>query len=515
MESIADIVRVRARTCGDKIAIVHDEKRTSYAALDARSGEVASALDTAGIAPGDRVAVLSRNCDTFYDLLAGAAKARACLLPLNVRLSEGELAYIIDDAQPRLLFVGSGFEDVAARVVQGCAAPPILVTLDHAYAGWRSRRPQAPRKRVSQPDDDVLQLYTSGTTGRPKGVVLSNRNLAAVWRMSATVPGFDYRADDVVMTVMPQFHVAGINTGLLALHHGAAMVIASDFAPAALLALIERYRCTQAFLVPSMIIMLLDHGGLRPDHVASLRQIAYGGSAITGALLDRARATLGCDFAQLYGMTETTGAGTVLSPEEHDRPGKAGSCGRAWPGLEIVAIDEAGCVLPPGQHGELVIAGETVMEGYWRQAQATAEALRPIGLLTGDGGYIDAEGFVFIEDRIKDIIISGGENIAPSQVEDVLAGYPGVRDVAVIGVPSERWGEAVKAYIVAEHGAAIDPAAVIAWARMRLAAYKLPKSIDLIDAIPRNASGKVLRRQLRDLNQAAAIEASGLGSPAA
>ncbi|MCM8729871.1 long-chain-fatty-acid--CoA ligase [Hephaestia sp. GCM10023244] len=507
------MVRAQARACGDKIAIVQDARRTSYAGLDARADAVAAALAAAGIAPGERVAVLSRNCDRFYELLAGAAKAGVCLLPLNIRLAADELAYIIGDAEPRLLFVGSGLEALAARAVQGCATPPILVSLDEDYPRWHQHTASAPT-RVAQPDDDVLQLYTSGTTGRPKGVVLSNHNLAAVWRMSAAVPGFDYQADDVVMTVMPQFHVAGINTGLLTLYHGGEMVIASDFEPAALLALIERHRCTQAFLVPSMITMLLDHGGLRAEHVASLRQIAYGGSAITGALLDRARATLGCDVAQLYGMTETTGAGTVLSPTEHDRAEKAGSCGRAWPGLKIVAIDDAGNILPPGQRGELVIAGETVMERYWRQPQATAEALHPTGLLTGDGGYIDAEGFVFIADRIKDMIISGGENIAPSQVEDVLAGYPGVRDVAVVGVPSERWGEAVKAFIVPDRDAVLEPAEMIAWARARLAAYKLPKTIEMIDAIPRNASGKVLRRQLRDRDQAAA-DASGLGSPAA
>lgn len=501
-DALARLIAVHLPELSDKTAIVSGSKVITFAELEERASRIASAVTQAAPERGTRVAMLSKNSAIFYEALIGTAKAGCCFLPINFRLAPAEIAYILDDAAPALLFVSEEMIDLAEAALALSAAGPRLIRvgsdaeLHPDFIAFTGEAGAAPPMDPN-PQEDVLQLYTSGTTGRPKGVRLSNRNAAKIWELSPNVCGFDYGRDDVVATVMPQFHVAGINTGLIALFHGATVVVVPDFDPAGMFRLIERHGCTQTFLVPAMIVMLLDAPRDRTD-ISSLRQIAYGGSAITGALLDRARRTLDCKFSQLYGMTESTGAGTVLAPHEHDLPGKAGSCGRAWPGLEIKIVDEALRELPPGEKGQLVICGDTIMSGYWQQPEATAEALIEAGLLTGDGGYMDEDGFVFIEDRIKDMVISGGENISPTEVENAIAGCPGVKDVAVIGIPSERWGEEVKAVVVPDPEAAADAGAILAWARSRIASYKLPKSVDFTDAIPRNASGKILRRELRE-----------------
>lgn len=486
-----------------KPAIVCGERVISYSQLESRASKLASAIAEMESESEIRIATLGKNSGLFYELLIGTAKAGACFLPINFRLAPAEIAYIIDDAAPALLFVSDEMCGPAEAALALATVKPRLIRIGtdadphEEFTQFAASGTGAPAVEP-RPEQDVLQLYTSGTTGRPKGGRLSNRNLSKVWELSSEVCGFDYARDDVVLTVMPQFHVAGINSGLITLFHGGTVVVVPDFEPGNIFALIERHRCTQAFLVPAMIIMLLDAYRGEGFDISSLRQIAYGGSAITGALLERARATLACKFSQLYGMTESTGAGTVLAPHEHDLPGKAGSCGRAWPGLEIKIVDEALNELPPRAKGQLVICGETIMSGYWKQEEAFRETVREVGLLTGDGGYMDEDGFVFIEDRIKDMVISGGENIAPTEVENAIAGCPGVKDVAVIGVPSERWGEEVKAVVVADPETPADPAAIITWARGRIASYKVPKSVDFADSIPRNASGKILRRELRE-----------------
>jgi len=502
--SVANIVALAERNrlrCPDKVAIVDRGRHLTYADFARRMEAGARALAAMGVKPGDRVAILARNCAAFYELFAAAGRAGACLVPLNHRLAAAEIAWILADARPRLLFADVEFAGLAQTASDESGTDTTLVTFDDdpwsaLPAATGLDAPAADRFPTA--DDRILQLYTSGTTGRPKGVCLDNRNLRAVWKMSSAVPGFDYAEEDMVLAIMPQFHVAGINNGLLALLSGATMIVGRAFEPDAVLALIEEHRCTRAFLVPSMIGMLVEHPDLDPARCASLKQIAYGGSAITGAALAKARARLGCAFAQLYGMTESFGAGTVLSPDEHDLNGKAGSCGRAWPGVAITIVDEDGAPLPSGQRGEIVLGGDCVMTGYWNNPDATRAACCQFGLLTGDGGYLDTDGFLFIEDRIKDMIISGGENVAPTEVENAIAGCPGVRDVAVVGVESEQWGEEIRAFIVAEEDARPSAADIIAWARRHIAAFKCPKSIQFVDDIPRNASGKILRRELRE-----------------
>jgi acyl-CoA synthetase (AMP-forming)/AMP-acid ligase II len=268
--------------------------------------------------------------------------------------------------------------------------------------------------------------------------------------------------------------------------------VTPDVSPAAILGLIARERVNHAFLAPAIIQMLMAAPEMAGADLASLRTLAYGASPIAEDLLVRAKARFGCEFAQFYGMTETTGAGCLLPDEAHDPArGKLRSCGKAWPGVDLRIVDTGGRDVDTGEVGEIV------MRGYWNQPEATASSVREGWMHTGDAAYRDAEGYVYIYDRLKDMIVTGGENVYPAEVENAIFGHPGVADVAVIGVPDEKWGEAVKAIVVAKPGTAPDAASVIAWARERIAGYKAPKSVDFVDAIARNLTGKILRRELR------------------
>jgi acyl-CoA synthetase (AMP-forming)/AMP-acid ligase II len=311
------------------------------------------------------------------------------------------------------------------------------------------------------------------------------------------VEGFDYRADETVLILMPLFHVAGTNISFAGLAAGGRLVLMAEFDPPMALANFQRERVAHAFLAPVMINVLLQTPEIAATDFSALRTISYGASPISEAVLKAATERFGCGFIQFYGMTETTGAGTTLSPADH-RGALMRSCGKAWPTLDVRIADEAGRELGPGEIGEIEIRGAVVMAGYWNRPEATAETIRPAGWLrTGDAGYRDDDGFFFVHDRVKDMIVSGGENVYPAEVENAILGCPGVADAAVIGVPDEKWGEAVKAIVVCAPGAEPDPAAIIAYARERIAGFKAPKSVDFIEVLPRNPSGKVLRRELR------------------
>lgn len=343
----------------------------------------------------------------------------------------------------------------------------------------------------------MLQLYTSGTTGRPKGVVLGNKNYRRFLEMASEIDGFAYEEDETVMIVMPLFHVAGTNVSFSGLAQGGRLVLVKDFTAPDAIHMMTEERVAHVFLAPAMIQMLLQQPEAANGDYADLRSIAYGGSPIAEDVLRRACATFGCGFVQFYGMTESSGGGSTLSPSAHDLPGKLTSCGQPWPGTEMAILDGTGRALGDDEIGEIAIRGDIVMKQYWNRPEATDEALTGGWLHTGDVGYRDADGYYFVHDRIKDMIVSGGENVYPAEVEGAIMGCPGVADVAVIGVPDDKWGESVKALVVPTAGVVPDPAAIIAWTRERIAAYKAPKSVDFIDALPRNPSGKVLRRELR------------------
>jgi acyl-CoA synthetase (AMP-forming)/AMP-acid ligase II len=496
---------VQAERRPDATALWFEGRTTSFAELEKRTNQVANGLLALGIQPGDRIGYLAKNTDVYYEMMFGAAKARAVMNGVNTRLAAPEVKFILSDANAKVLFVGKEFYAMIDQIKAELPDLKRIITLDgdredwDYYPSWRdSKKAGNPGLKVDG-NDDVIQLYTSGTTGLPKGVQLTNDNYLAWFRQASLLEWSSYEAGEAVMNAMPQFHVAGVNVGILGAAQGAKTVILRDIDPQLILKLIPEHRIVHAFWVPAVILMLTQQPNIREVDFSSLKQVFYGASPISEALLRQAVEIMDARFTQLYGLTETVGAGTFLPPEAHDPVwGKLRSCGVPWPGAVVRVVDGEGKPLPTGEVGEIVIKAGFVMKGYWNRADATKESVRDGFFYTGDAGYFDEDGFLFIHDRVKDMIVSGGENVYPAEVENAIFGAPGVADVAVIGVPDEKWGEAVKAIVVRKPGENPTPDQIIAWAKERIAGYKAPKSVDFIDALPRNPSGKILRKDLRE-----------------
>jgi len=366
------------------------------------------------------------------------------------------------------------------------------------YASWLAHVSPADPGWPIHAGDCAVQMYTSGTTGHPKGAQLSHANLLTL--LPGALRQFGRWHDgDVSLVCMPLFHIGGSGWALVGLYAGAEIVLAREFDPAAMLRLIAEFGVTKAFLVPAMILFLLQAPQCAKTDFSSLELIAYGASPAPIELLRAALKAFGCGFAQVYGLTETTGAITYLPPEDHGEHAieRLKSCGKPMTGVAIKILDASGHELPPGEVGEVVCRTPQIMLGYWDLPEATRAAIRDGWFHTGDAGYMDGDGYVYIYDRVKDMIISGGENIYPAEVENALFGHPAIADVAVIGVPDEKWGEAVKAVVVKKPGIEVSIAELIEFARSRIGGFKVPRSIDFVDALPRNPSGKILKRELR------------------
>ncbi|OJX28006.1 MAG: hypothetical protein BGO74_11920 [Burkholderiales bacterium 68-12] len=393
---------------------------------------------------------------------------------------------------------------MAANKVQGalCGARRVLVMGEDgdppAYAGWRDRHPAEEPDLAHRPDDVVLQMYTSGTTGLPKGVQLTNENFASSIEITARPPSQHIAPEHTVFSTAPFFHLNGVIPMTRSLHAGSRLLTVVQFRPADALELFVSERVTRAGMAPAMIQMCLEVPGVEDMAFPDLKLITYGGSPISEAVLARAMAVFGCGFSQSYGMTEACGPVVNMPPEDHRRGGALlQACGRPLEGAEVKVVDPQGRECPARRVGEVLIRGPMVMKGYWRDPDATGRTIVDGWLHSGDAGYFDEEGYLYISDRIKEMIVSGAENIYPAEVENAVFHHPAVADVAVIGVPDERWGEAVKALVVLKPGASASAGEIIDHTRTRLAGYKLPKSVDFIEAIPRNATGKILRRDLR------------------
>ncbi|MFO6445621.1 long-chain-fatty-acid--CoA ligase [Erythrobacter sp. NE805] len=485
----------------DAPAIEGGGETISYGELERLSRQIIALLAARGIAPGDRVAFLGRNVPTYGLLYCACARAGVVIAPIGWRLAPREIAYILADTEAKLLVAAPDFMELAAKAMAELASPPERLADTAMLEEARAHEPAA--FTPCGENDPVLQLYTSGTTGHPKGVVLSNANLTRL-RVEGIAAGLtyytDYRAGDCMMVAMPIAHIGGTGTFSLAIIAGIRCRFESEFTPAGVLEAIEA-GTTHMFLVPAALQMVIQHPRAAETDFTNLRYLIYGAAPMPLELLKQAVVTMpNTQFLQAYGMTETTGTVSILPPEDHTLEGnqRMRSAGKALPGVAIEVRGPDNKEVPRGEIGEVCIRSPSNTAGYWKLPEATAKTIDPDGWLhTGDAGVMDADGYVYIQDRIKDMIISGGENVYPAEVESAIYGHPAVAEVAVIGVPSAKWGEEVKAVVVAKPGAEVDAADVIAWARERIAAFKAPKSVDVISVMPRNASGKILRRELR------------------
>jgi len=509
MRTLGDVARYHAEARPSEVAFSFEGRDTSFAAFDRHTNQVAAALVAAGLSTGDRIAYVGKNSDHYFELLIGAAKAGVVTTPIGWRLAAAEIAYIVGDSEAKIVFVGpeliGHIESVAAELTDR----PLVVAMEPAGAGehptfeaWRDAQSDTDAHKPVATSDIAIQLYTSGTTGRPKGAMLTHDNLLAMRREAAANP-LDWNRwgpEDVSLVAMPVAHIGGTGWGLVGLLNGAKGVVAREFDPFKVLDYIERDRISKMFMVPAALQIVVRQPRAREVDYSRLTHILYGAAPIPLDLLRECMEVFGCGFVQQYGMTETTGTVVYLPPEDHDPAGntRMRAAGLPMPGVEIKVIDEAGTSVPTGTVGEVAIRSPANMAGYWKLADATAKTIDTEGWLrTGDAGYLDEDGYLFIHDRVKDMIISGGENIYPAEVESAVYGHPHVAEVAVIGVPDDKWGEAVKAVVAPKPGVTPDADDIIAFARTRIAGFKAPKSVDFVAALPRNPSGKILRRELR------------------
>ncbi|HSE93740.1 MAG TPA: long-chain-fatty-acid--CoA ligase [Methylomirabilota bacterium] len=508
--SLGGIVREHARRRGDRPMITFGERTITWAEMDARSSRVAQAMLAAGLGAQDRVAFVDKNGPEYFEVLFGGGKAGVVDVAVNWRLAPAEMAYVVNDAEAKLLFVGPDFLDhldamegslKSVRQVIVLATRPRRVA-HVGYEAWVSAHPATDPDRPSPPGDVAMQLYTSGTTGLPKGAMLTGANLGML--IPNVGSWWDLDQTSVNCVCMPLFHIGGSGWALVGMAQGGHSILFREFVPQEILAALVRHRITNALFVPSMLQFLSAVPGAAERDYSALRSIVYGASPITNEVLLRSMTTFRCKFVQVYGLTETTGAITQLPPGDHATAGPRArllrSAGKPFPWVELRVVDPAtGADCAPGAVGELWTRSPQNFRGYWNRPDETARTLTPDGWLrTGDAGFLDAEGYLFLTDRVKDMIISGGENVYPAEVENALSEHPDVADVAVIGVPDETWGETVKAIVVPKPGVTPRAEDIIAFTRVRLAHYKCPTSVDFARALPRNPSGKLLKRELRE-----------------
>jgi long-chain acyl-CoA synthetase len=504
---VSDILARSALLYPRKEALVFGATRLSYRQFDEASNRIANALIGLGVAPGDRVAILAQNCHQYQIAEFGILKAGAAVVPINFRLNAGEIRSILDHAGARTVITSDDYLDLLEPLLGGAesardwisiTAPTSRALAFDRIAAEASADPPSVRPRE---DDLAFIFYTSGTTGRPKGATITHRNLAT----SALIGALELRVskDDVALFSIPLFHGGGGSAPFGFFLMGATVVVA-QWEPERIAEIVERERIRTAVFVPAMILTLLDSPGWRRHDIGSLKRIADGAAPMPTTPLRQAIGGWGIDFYNIYGLAESALYLSVLHPEDYALEGEAekvrrlGSVGRQTVGVDIRIVDAEGNDVGVGETGEVIARGANITAGYWSAAEETAAAIRNGWFYTGDVAMWDEERYLYIVDRKKDIIISGGENISSVEVEEILSRHPAVREAAVIGVPDDHWGEAVKAIVVLHDGMTADEKQLIEHCRERLASYKKPRSVEFMSALPRNPAGKVLKNKLRE-----------------
>lgn len=501
--NFASILFDNPSAADSEMALVDERNSLTFATLRARIGRFAAGLRRLGVEPGDRIAVLLGNRTEYVEIYLSTAAIGAIVVPLNTRLSPQEHLLLMHDAEPKVLFAAAQGHATAAPAQASLPGLRTIVMVDEETSGdliyetlIASAEPQARPIEVG-PSDPAVILYTSGTTSGPKGAILTHGNLLANLRQYQAFVGIP--RGSVNLQVSPLYHAANIFC-FVHLLAGGTTVFIPKVTPEAILDAIETHRVTYMFTVPTVLYALLDSPDRSRHDISSLQTIQYGGAAIVGPRLEAALGAFGERLLHSFGMTETTSHASILGKAEHNT--HPGSVGRPLPGVEMQIVDDGRRPLGPDEVGEVEVRGDNVTKGYWRNLPATAEALHEGWLATGDLGRRDAQGYYYIVGRKKDLIISGGVNIYPADIENVLAEHPAVAEVAVFGALDPHWGECVVAAVVPHEGQSIDPGDLSSFVRQKLGSFKAPKRIRVMTALPRNGAGKVLKRELRAMENA-------------
>jgi len=487
----------------DGIMTIYGERATTFRQAADRVARLAGGLRGLGVQEGDRVAILALNSDRYSEYLLAVPWADAVLNPVNIRWSPAEIIYSFQDSGTSVLFIDDAFAPMLPAIR---AAHEGLTAVIHCGDGPTPEGTLSYEALVaeSEPIEDARRggdrlaglFYTGGTTGFPKGVMLSHANLFAS-TLGSIATGYLFGPDGRYLHAAPMFHLADLAGWIAQTALGGTHVMIPAFDPVATMKVIAAHRITGSLLVPVMIQMLVDHPEITEHDLSSVEQIMYGASPIAQAVLERAMKVFpNARFTQAYGMTELAPVATLLGPDDH-RDGLLRSAGRSAPHAEVRIVDPEGNEVARGEVGEIAVRGDHVMLGYWNRPEETAAAIRDGWMHTGDGGYMDEQGYVFVVDRIKDMIVSGGENVYSAEVENAVAAHPNVAACAVIGVPDQEWGERVHAVIVCVPGTTVTVEEIREYAKGLIAGYKAPRTIELAETLPVSGAGKILKRELR------------------
>jgi acyl-CoA synthetase (AMP-forming)/AMP-acid ligase II len=502
---IHDYVNYYSRNNPDMDCVRQGSDLRSYAQISKQSNQVANGLILLGVKHSQRVAILGENSPDHFSLFLAAGKIGVVSVPLNYRLAPAELAFVIGDAKVKVLLVLAGMESTLEALRD--FLPDGITVISHGMSdsldwhSWvESQSSNEPSISVDS-NDPFIQLYTSGTTGNPKGVVISHHNLLSLVTMNNAAAPARPNAGESAIICAPLFHIGGTGSLIMAIFSGQTALLHKVFDPMQVLDDMEQHPVTAVFLVPAMIGAMLQTPNVEQRDFSKLRQIFYGASPISETLLRQAMGVLKCDFIQMYGMTETTGTVINLSADDHrlaltDRPELLRAAGRPSVGVKAKIVDDDGIELVSGEIGELWIKSDTNMLAYDHLPEATAETLTDGWVHTGDAGYIDQQGYIFLKDRIKDMVVSGAENIYPVEVENAIAKHPAVLEV--IGVPDEKFGEALLAFIVLKPKISLTCEELVDFCRDKIAGFKIPRQLEVINELPRNATGKILKKTLRE-----------------